>query len=125
MEGVPVYMCGLEIAHEESIPRVKQLELADMKVCQENSRLQKIAEFMQKLIRYSSYSCTFDPVAAAVLVDTSFYTFTAMQLSCELEPPKEAQLNEVQNGGGKIHVGVKFEGIPYYNLLKEIITGQK
>jgi inosine-uridine nucleoside N-ribohydrolase len=122
-EGVPVYMCGLEIAHEESVPRVKQLELANMPVSQGDTRLQKIAEFMQRLIHNSTFSCTFDPVAATVFINKDFYSFESMRLSCGVEAPNEAKLTVVPEGGGNVHVGVKFDGEGYFKLLQGVIGG--
>jgi hypothetical protein len=95
---------------------------------------------MQKLIQHSDFSCTFDPVAATVLLNESLYTFKEMKLKVETEPPVEARLRTAQEGDsegtsnnytkyhsntaagvGTLNVGVALNNAAYFEFLKNII----
>jgi inosine-uridine nucleoside N-ribohydrolase len=96
IEGVPVYMCGLEIADYHSVTREDQLTLSTCSISHKSTKFHNLIQSMQKLIQHSDFSCTFDPVAATVLLHESLYTFKEMKLKVETEPPVEARLRIAQ-----------------------------
>jgi len=126
--GCSIYMCGLEIAEPNAVPRENQLKLVQASTqSKKTPSLKHIAELMQGLIHHSEYACTFDPVAAGVYM-ADFYTFEEMVLKVETEPPVEGKLrllepteSSTSPGVGKLYVGTKLNKEGFYSLLQEMI----
>eukprot|EP01119_Soliformovum_irregulare_P010979 TRINITY_DN2717_c0_g1_i1.p1 TRINITY_DN2717_c0_g1~~TRINITY_DN2717_c0_g1_i1.p1 ORF type:complete len:338 (-),score=110.96 TRINITY_DN2717_c0_g1_i1:67-990(-) len=131
LEGVDVFMCGLEIANEHVVSREDQLlllELSDKPAV--NPQDESIGHLLKKMLKKTSYACTYDPVAAAWLLRRDMHRFEKKRLGIitDTKDNLEAQMFQVEmdsqvEGTGVVYLGSELDRPSYYRFLEEVITG--
>src|SRR4051812_4072348 len=98
-----MYLFGLEVANTDVLTQEETLRIREASKARAHTQEGKpvtAAHLKRKLVEFSDYSCSFDPVAAAFMFRDDLWTFQEMlvKVDTELEEGKIFEVPRPQAG---------------------------